>query len=198
MRFLDNFIIKMCYQNCTHTKTTKSHSNWAPEEKNEILRNPKKVWSHPKSSDDDDANERKDDREMMRCAPLFLIAWLINHWLHCSLTLTTLFKMGWTGWWWLSWLFIHLMIILYGLAICCQGYRPAIGGICLEMEAFALKFFVPSAPLAPLAVVNWWLKNASIPLHWWQLQREELPPPNMTLCTVDSIILQATLSTLVF
>ena len=60
----------------------------------------------------------------------------------------------------------HIMIILYGLAICYNSFCPAIGGICLEMEAFALKFFVPSAPLAPLAVVNWWLKNASIPLHW--------------------------------
>ena len=52
----------------------------------------------------------------------------------------------------------HLMMILYGLAICYQSYRPAIGGICLEMEAFALKFFVPSAPPPPLAVVNYWLK----------------------------------------
>ena len=37
----------------------------------------------------------------------------------------------------------HLMITHYGLAICCQSYRPT--GICLEMEAFALKFFVLGA-----------------------------------------------------
>ena len=71
---------------------------------------PQKVRSHPRPRDDDDDNERKDDREMMRCASLFLIAWLINHWLHCSLTLTTLFKRGWTGRCWLSWLFMKNII----------------------------------------------------------------------------------------
>ena len=77
------------------------------------------------------------------------------------------------------------------LSSCNWRNLPWNGGICFEVLCAKC---TTSTPCSGELLVE----DASIPLHWWQLQREELPPPNMTLCTVDSIILQATLSTLVF
>ena len=96
---------------------------------------PQKVRSHPRPRDDDDDNERKDDREMMRCASPFSHC-LAHQPLTALLADTHHFIQDGLDWMMMAIMIIHenyhLMIILYGLAICCQSYRPAIGGICLE------------------------------------------------------------------